>query len=408
MLSNYFRLSLRNAIKNASLTLINLLGLSVGLASCLLIVLFVHNEWSFDGFHTQSEQLYRLNEVQTWEGIIPQNVALSMYPMGPTLQQDYPEVENFARIINRTEVPFEAQGKKIFLDQIYLTDTSFLSLFDFPFLHGSPQGVLNEPNSTVISEETALKLFGISDVIGQQVRFIGNDTTVLKVTGVLENVPKNSHLQFDALLSLPTFPEADSNWMNNWGSNWLVTYLKLQSGTDLAALEKKFPDYLVKYMGEDAPEGYQLFLQPLNEVHLGSSNITHDYQNYRKFNEKYVQIFAYMALFVLLIAGINFMNLSTAQSTKRALEVGIRKTIGATRAILARFFLFESLLFTLVAFLIALGITALALPFLNDFAQREMSFFTLFQPTIIFPLLLVCLLIGLLSGLYPRMGDVWF
>ncbi|MEM9720224.1 MAG: ABC transporter permease [Bacteroidota bacterium] len=401
MYLNSLLLSFRNALKTPLFTLINLLGLSIGLAACLLIVLFIENERSFDRFHTQKDHIYRLNEVQTWEGIIPQNVALSMYPMGPTLFQDYPEITSYVRLIDRSNLPFQVDGKRLFVEKMYLTDTTFFSMFDFPMLYGNPQEALNAPNSVVVTEATASQFFGRTDVLGEQLTLYAGDTIPFKVTGVLKDVPDNSHIQFDGLMSIPTFPEADSSWMNRWGNNWLVTYLELQAGVDIEALESKFPDYLVKYMGEDAPEGYQLFLQELTDVHLGSSNITHDYQNYRKFNGKYVKVFAYLALFVLIIAGINFMNLSTARSAKRALEVGVRKSIGASKGMLARGFLAETFLFTTLAFLIALGIVALVLPFLNEFAQRAMSLSTLFTPRIFLPILGIWVLIGSLSGFYP-------
>ena len=403
MLFNSIRLGLRNALKNASFTFINILGLSIGLATCLLIFLFVENEYSFDAFHSKRDSLYRLNEVQSWEGIIPQNVALSMYPMGPTLTQDYPQINSFARIINRSDVPLRTKDKKLFVDQLYLTDTSFFDLFDFPLLYGDPHEALNAPNSLVLSETVANQFFGKTDVLGENLGLYGNDTTFFKVTGILEDVPENSHLQFDGLISLPTFPESDSAWMNQWGSNWLVTYLKLQPGTDIPALESKFPDYLTKYLGEDATDGYQLYLQPLSEIHLGSSDITHDYRNYQKFNGKYVSMFSFLALFVLLIAGINFMNLTTARSSKRAQEIGVRKTIGATRGALARGFLAESILYTFTALIVALVLTSLVLPYLNEFSQRDLSFLTLLRAPYAFSILLVCLLVGVLAGLYPAL-----
>jgi len=247
------------------------------------------------------------------------------------------------------------------------------------------------------------QFFGKTDVLGENIGLYGNDTTLFKITGVLKDVPENSHLQFDGLISLPTFPESDSAWMSHWGNNWLVTYLALQPKTDVAALESKFPDYLTKYLGEDASDGYQLYLQPLRNIHLGSSDITHDYRNYQKFNGRYVSMFSFLALFVLLIAGINFMNLSTARSSKRAREIGVRKTIGATRGALARGFLAESILYTFTALVVALVITALVIPYLNEFSQRDLSLFTLLTVPYTISILLVCLLVGLLAGLYPSL-----
>jgi putative ABC transport system permease protein len=402
MLRNYLKIIFRNLRRHKVFSLINILGLAVGMAACLMILLFIHYEVNFDGFHTEKDNVYRLCEVQSWDGIIPQKVALSMYPMGPSLSKDYPEVEDFARIFTWDDIPLIHEDKKVYVDKFYWADSAFLDIFSFPMLAGDPGSALDDPNTIIVTETTAKKVFGGLDVIGKQIQVAGDDTFSCTITGVMKDIPDASHLQFDGLLSLNTLRGEDNDrMMERWGNNWLVTYLKIRPGTDIQALEAKFPDFLTTYMGEDATDGYQLFLQSLADVHLGSTDITHDYQNVKKFDGSYISIFLILALFVLLIAAINFMNLSTARAAKRAREVGIRKTIGATRSQLARQFLAESVMFSLLAFVLAMSITALVIPFLNTLSLREMSFSTLLQPTYFGGILGVAILVGLLAGTYP-------
>ena len=404
MLKNYFKILLRNLSRHKVFSLINIIGLSVGMAACLLIFLFIQNELSFDGFHSQKDQVYRLDEVQTWDGIIPQKVALSMYPMGPSLQEEFPEVIGYTRLLNRGDVPLQYGEKKIFAEKLYIVDTAFFDLFDFELLYGDKETVLHGPNDLLITESMARKFFDDPNAIGKQLEVRNEDTTVFTIAGILKDIPDQSHLQFDGLISMKTIGHEDQEgMMQNWGSNWLVTYLKMVPGVDIDAVEAKFPAFLTQHMGEDATDGYQLFVQSLEEVHLNSTDITHDYQNYRKFDGQYIKIFSVLALFVLLIASINFMNLSTARSIKRAREVGIRKTIGATHGHLARQFILESMTFAFVALGVALLITYFALPSLNTLSQREIAFAVLGQGTWLLAIFGATVGVGLLAGLYPAL-----
>ena len=403
MFRNYLKVTFRNLLRHKLYAFINIFGLAVGFAACLLIFLFVDYEQNFDAFHSKKDQVYRLNEVQTWEGIIPQKVALSMYPMGPTLQADFPEVEAYTHVITRNQVPLMHKDKKIYIDQIYLVDSSFFDLFDFELVYGDPGVVLQERFSIVITEETALRYFDHTDVLGERMELIGEDTLSFTITGILKNIPENSHLQFDGLVALNSLPEMHKRSMERWGNNWLVTYLQLTPGTDIAAIEAKFPDYLTKYMGERATDGYQLFVQPLSDIHLGSSEITHDYQNVGKFNGKYIYTFGFLAVFVLLIAGINFMNLTTARSALRLKEVGVRKTIGATQQHLVRQFIIESVFFAVFALMLALLITDFSLPALRELSGRPLAFSALLRPERILSIGAIAVLVGLFAGIYPAL-----
>lgn len=281
MFKNYLKIAFRNLWKQKVYSFINILGLAVGLAACLLIYLFISNEMSFDRFHQKGKRIYRLNEVQSFEGISPQHVALSMFPMGPALQEIYPEIVDFVRFVNGGTV-LRNDPKQIIVEKTFWTDPAFFSIFDFALRRGDRATALNEPNSAVLTQETAQKLFGTDDVIGKS--FLQGERQ-LKVTGVLENLPKTSHLQFDALFSVITIE--DERARTNWGSNWLVTYLLLAPGADVEKLEAAFPQFLEKNMGE-GKKFYELYLQPLHEVHLGSMNVTHDYHNWQKFDGKYM------------------------------------------------------------------------------------------------------------------------
>ncbi len=398
MIKNYLKSAFRNLWKNKAFSAINILGLAIGMAACIVIMLFVFYEKSFDSMHKKN--IYRLDEVQKFEGMTqPQNVALSMYPMGPTLQTDFPEIKNFTRVRQANKLDLSYGDKRIFFPTILYVDSTFLQLFDFELLQGDRREVLEKPRSIVLTEESAKKLFGNENPIGKTVTKYVGDTIRFTISGIMKNVPANSHMQFDGLASFSTI--AGPRNMENWGGNWLVTYLELEQGTDIAALEKKFPAYLKKYMADS--EGwkfYELFLQPLGRVHDSSVDITHDYINYQKFDKGYTYIFSVIAIIILVIACINFMNLSTARSAERAREVGIRKTIGAERLQLAAQFLGESVLLSLIALVIALIITFLSLPAISDLSQRKLEL-----PLNNLPLVLLILagttITGLLAGLYP-------
>ena len=397
MLSNYLKIAYRNLLRNKMYGIINIVGLAVGLAACIVIMLFVSYEKGYDHLHTKN--LYRLDEVQKFEGMVaPQKVALSMYPMGPTLREDYPEVKNFVRIDDQQNVVLNHGDKKVELPATLSTDANFLTMFDFKLVKGEKATVLSEPNSVVLTRKSAATIFGDAEPVGQTLLSYGRDTLAFKVTGVLENLPANSHLQFDALFSMSTFVGPDA--MNNWGGNWLVTYLELEQGTDVARLEKKFHAFLKKHAGENA-KFYKLFLQPLAEVHAHSTDITHDYINFQKFDRTYTYIFSIIALIVLVIACVNFMNLSTARSTGRAKEVGIRKAVGAQRFQLAGQFVGESVLLSFAALVLAVTVVKIALPYVNQMSDRSLDFNFFTDPTLLFTVLGGTILIGVLSGLYP-------
>jgi len=399
MFRNYFKTAWRLLLKNKIYSAINIIGLAIGMAACIAIMLFVSYERSFDGMH--SKNIYRLNEVQQFEGMVAsQKVSLSMYPMGPTLQAEFPEIKNFTRVISNPKQPLNFGDKRLYLEQIFAVDSTFLQIFDFKLLKGDRLSALQKPNSIVITQATAEKFFGNTNPVGKTLLSYSRDTTSMVVTGVLETVPANSHLQFDALISVSTIAQPD--WMNNWGGNWLRTYFELAEGTNQAALEKKFPAYLRKYMSRDDNwKNYQLFLLPLKDVHDKATDIGLDEINYRKFDGNYTRVFFVIALIVLLIACVNFINLSTARSAERAMEVGVRKSVGASYWQLSSQFMGESILVSFLALLLAIVLVLVFLPAINQLSDREMTFNLLRDGKLTLSLLGGALLLGVLSGFYP-------
>jgi len=353
MFKNYFIVTWRNLTRHKTYSAINIIGLATGMAACIVILLFVFYERSFDSMHHKN--IYRLNELQTFTSTATTDkIATTMFPMGPTLKDEFPEVLNYSRVDLNNQYEMTYGEKRVFFPQTYFVDSTFHQMFDFPLLKGDRQTALQKPNSIVLTESAARTLFGNADPIGRTVSHFGDDTLLFTVTGILKDVPAHSQFQFDALLSFKTVR------INNWGYE-VNTYLELAPNTDMAALEKKFPAYLKRHPIGDKQVRYGLFLLPLRDVHANAADIIYDDINFQKFDKRYIHIFIALALLVLLIACINFMNLSTARSAERGKEVGIRKSIGALRSQLGVQFLGETVLFSLIALIISLGLVSLVL-----------------------------------------------
>ncbi len=398
MFKNYLKTAWRNLWKTKVYSTINIVGLAIGMAACIVILLFVSYERSFDRMHHKN--IYRLNEVQKFPGMVAsQKVGLSMFPMAKTMKNEFPQILQYTHIrwYNKYQVTFNDQ--RLFLPQAFAVDTSFFNLFDFPLIKGDRATALQQPNSVVLTESTARKLFRNADPLGKTIVHYSTDTVLFKVTGVVADVPENSQLQFDALVSFNTFIKPD--WDKMWGGNWLDTYFELAPNTDVAALEKKFPAYLKEHLDGDGWKYYELFLLPLKDVHAHATDIGLDYLNFEKFDSSYTNVFAIIALIVLVIACINFMNLSTARSAERAKEVGIRKSVGALRSQLSVQFLSETVLLALLALALAILLLWPAIRYVDALSRRHLEI-VLRQNTWI-PLVVVVgtIAVGIISGLYP-------
>lgn len=402
MLTNYLRIAGRNIRQNPVYALINILSLAIGLAACMVIYLFIADEESFDAWHTKGASIYRVNEIQNWTGTKRQLVALTGGPFGPLLKEEFPEIKSFARYWGGDKRVIRLGEKQFVVGQVASVDSTFLTMFDFPMLYGDRNTALDEPNTIVLTEETAKKFFDHpEDAIGQTVTKRDRE---FKITGILKNPPENSHLRFGALESIETYVRLDSTFNTDWGGNFLVTYIQLHPNVDYKQLESKFAEWMIRWTGQpDINERTSLYLQPFNEVHLGSSDVEHDYQNYRKFNGKYLGIFSMAGLFILLIASVNFMNLTTARASHRWKEIGVRTSVGARKQQLFGQFILESMVLALIALGVAVVLDVLFLPVLNQWIGRQLTLVPLMNPLKFIVLLAITCGLGLLTGLYPSL-----
>ncbi len=401
MLKNYISIALRNIRQNPLYSFINIFSLAIGVAACLVIFLFITDEKSFDSFHAQKDKIYRLDEVQTFPGTNTQKVALSMPGMAPALKADFPEVEAVTRFMNRSKLLVSHGDTKSLIPNMAYVDTAFLTMFDFPLLSGDRKSALSEPYSMVVTEGMALRFFKSSDeALGSLLKFRDKE---YKVTGILRDLPEQTHMKFDALISTATLMAEDKEFNDRWGSNYLNTYVMLQEGADVAALEAKFPEFMIRHTGEpEINSYYKLYLQRLDEVHLASMDVEHDYNNYRKFNGAYLDLFYLVGGFILLIAAVNFMNLTTARASHRFKEIGVRKTVGARRTQLFTQFVFESVVLAGMALVLALLLDIACLPILSQLIGRPLSIFVfLEEPTYVAALIAGTLALGVLAGVYP-------
>ncbi len=407
MLSNYLTIISRNLWRNKAFSAINIFGLSIGIATCLIILLYVQHELSYDRYNEKADRICRV----TFQGSV-QGEAINephvMPPTAQTLKADYPEVEDATRLRVAGSPAVRYQDKTFRDDQAAHVDANFFQVFTLPFLQGDAKTALLQPNTVVISKQVAEKYFGKEDPIGKVLNFESWNTPYT-VTGVMANMPVNSHFHFDLFTSMEGFPDAKSN---SWMMSEFYTYLLLRDGKALRQLEGKLPQVVEKYMGPQLQQamgmsleafknkGYNigLYLQTLTDIHLHSQ---YSSDLGLSGNIEYVYIFSAIALFMLLIACINFMNLSTAGASKRAREVGIRKVLGSVKVELVRQFLLESLLLTLIAFMMALGYVWLVLPFFNDFTGIELSLNPAVHPWLLPGLLAIGLFTGLIAGSYP-------
>lgn len=392
MFSNYLRIIFRSLKRQKFYAFINITGLSVSLTSVILIMLFVTHELSYDKFHPHARNIYRLVEHQYYTGKPVFPVAVTPGPLGASLQQEYPEVEAFTRV-QTTTITFTKGDIKITEDGV-LADPSILRMFSLPLVAGDTATALTHPMQIVISETMAQKYFASQSALGESLTLHNTDFVI---SGIMKDIPDNAQFDFDFILPIMVGIYARPNAYELWGSNFLYTYVRLQEGTDATMLNKKIKDHIKKFNERSVAD---LYLQPLTDVHLSSTAYTADLPG--KGNVTYVSIFCVVALLILLVACINFMNLTTAQSMKRAKEVGLRKTIGANRWQLALRFLGESLAITTLSLLLAVILTGSLLPFFNVLAEKHFTLQTLFtNPYFAVGMVMITLATGLLSGSYP-------
>ena len=392
MIKNYLTVAIRNIARNKTFSAINILGLAIGMACCILILLYVQDELSYDQHHENAHRIYRVAEEAHIAGQT-RRIAITSFPMGPALVQDYPTVVDAVRFYKNDEkTPVANQQNQFYERGVLFTETSIFQVFDFPLIQGDPRTALQEPHSIVLTEEMARKYFGAQDPMGQT---LSVDGEACKITGILENHTHNTHLQFNFLVS--------SLRRSDWIDHSYYTYLLLQDAHAANELETELPNFIERHIGEQLKaSGIQLkpFLQPLTDIHLHSHL---EFEISSNGDIRYVYLFLIIALFVLILACINFMNLSTARSATRSKEVGMRKVVGANRTQLIHQFMGESILLALVALLFAVVLVELSLPAFNAFTQRELVLDYTGNWHVLLALLSVALFAGLLSGIYPAL-----
>jgi putative ABC transport system permease protein len=407
MFKNFLKIALRNIFRHKGYSFINITGLAAGIACCMLIMLYVQDELSYDKYHEKIDQLYRLERKGEFQNQVF-HIPVTAHPTGPAFEKDLPEILHAVRIWP-TELTVKSRDNHYFEEKIFFTDTAIFNAFTFPLVKGSPGTALKEPNSIVLTERMSNKYFNSIDSIGKTLSVKWDEDTIdFKVTGIMKKIPHNSHFKTDFFASYSTLNRLIGSQLNVWLNNSVYTYLLLPGTLSPGELEKKFPPLVEKYMGKDIRKFLgpdvdisslmKFVLRPVSQIHL-YSNLQWEIEPNGNINTVY--IFSIIAFLVLLIACINFMNLSTARSANRAKEVGLRKTVGANKGLLVKQFIGESLFLAFIAGIIAVFLVEFLLPMYNAFTSKEMSNKYLTDPISIISFIAVILFVGFISGSYP-------
>ncbi len=395
MFKNYFKTAWRNLMKNKVFSFINILGLTIGITVCMMIYLFIMNEFSFDRFNKNKDQIYRVMRSAAI-GDKSMRVAYLSGMQAPALLNDFKGQIVRAVRVSQNDNLFTAGSKSFHEKKELDVDTGFFSLFSFPLIKGTPATVLKDLNSIVLTETTAKKYFGsVDNAMGKIVTL--NKETPLKVTGIAKDVPSNSHLDFDIVMSLERHKDAD--WMTNWINNGVYTYIQLAPNVTQAQVERQLPAFVEKYMGSDLRKygfKWSLSLTPLKDVYFDSTS--HD--NIKHGDKSVVYIFLSIAILILLIACINFMNLSTIRAAERSKEVGLRKVLGALRNNLVWQFIGESVLLTTISCILSVSLLLLVMPWYNQLLGYTLNVSWNALPVYLF-LVGVIIVVGFLAGSYP-------
>jgi len=402
MIKNYILLTLRKIMHNRSYSLINIIGLAIGLASFIIIMLYVYDEYSYDRYHSKHNRIYRITSELRNDGV-GEKSSSQPFPLGETLYNDYPEyIENYVRFFNLQKSMFTvAYEDRVFNEtRFFYTDTSVFSIFDFKLIKGDKHKVLKEPFSMVITQSAAKKYFGNENPIGKILK-VDNEFEY-EVTGIVQDVPAQSHFKFDFLASFSSlkFLFRNDRVMKGWIWNPCWTYVLLKKDANSDDLKQNLHEFALKYFPKGEKSDYKLFLQPLTDIHL-RSNL--DYEIEKNDREEYVIILMIIAVLILSIASINFINLATAGTANRATEIGIKKIVGGTRKLLIGQFLVESLIITFISLLIAVSIVELSLPAFSEISGKIVSTDFRFRFDTIMGLVGLGILTAVISGIYPAL-----
>ncbi len=393
MLKSIFKSAIRNITNRMGYTLLNVLGMTIGITASLFLILYVFHELSYDRYHEKIDRIYRVqsyfqetDDEFTW--------IVAQIPFAPQVAEDYPEVESYTRLFNMGRTLFRYTDEEHNEENVYYADSSFFDIFSYKLLDGALEECLSRPNTMVLTKTMSEKYFGDESPVGKAIQS-GDD--LYTVTAVIDDVPENSHVMFDGLVSRNTLPQQ----LGNWGNFGVFTYLLLSEGTNADAFEEKLKDMYDKYMagifeGMGINITYQLVA--VKDIHLHSDSA----QEPRPTGSiLYVTIFGVVAFFLLLIAGLNYVNLATARSAKRAKEIGVRKVVGSGRLPLIFQFLAESVFLTLIALILSVLLIIILLPWLNTLSGKSFELNSLTSPVFLISLVGIIILVGVIGGLYP-------
>jgi len=408
MLKNYIKVAFRNILKKKYYSFLNLLGLSIGITAGILIIIYVQDELSYDQFHPEVEHKYVIG----LNGKIGNQEVRGIFtppPLAGAIVDEFPDIISSTRTSQAGEIVLRHENRAFTEKKVFFADSNFYDFFGYRLLRGDPKTVLDSPNKAVLSESAANKYFGSQDPIGQTL-IVGNEKTSYEVTGITADPPHNSHFQFDILLS---FSSIEYSRSTQWLSNSLNTYIELHPDADPSGLEAKFSDLIQKYVGpeiqqflgvtleqmKEAGGKYGYFAVPILDLHLNAPNVQTSFEP--PGDMTYVYIFSAIGIFLIIIACVNFMNLSTASAAGRAKEVGLRKTLGSERSSMMLQFLIESTLYVVLATILSFLLLYLILPWFNQLSGKELTLQIFTQTWFIFTLIGLILGIGLLAGSYP-------
>ena len=397
MFKNYLKTAIRNLIKNKGYSVINIFGLAIGISVCVLIFLYVSFELSYDKYHNNIDRIFRVSQFE--ESVNHTSTSPITAPtLGPALKKDYPEVEVAARISNTGSRLVTVNEKKFYEEKLFAADNEIFDIITTEFIEGNPEFALSQPNSIVINKELKEKYFGNKSALGENL-IIHNDN--YKITGVIEDVPKNSHFQFKGLITMGMKKQpGPTGW---WTWHCVYTYVKLKPNTYNESFEKKMSkvgDNYAKELFNEMGYSYTFLLQPISNLHLHPC--AHS-EPETPGNTTTLYIFSFIAFVILLIACINFINLNTARATKRAKEIGVRKVLGSRRIQLIRQYIGESLIMSLIAILLSFLIIDFSFPLLNNFSGLNFALYDLFKPQILLVFVVLIIFCGIISGIYPAL-----
>lgn len=396
MIKNLLLVALRNFKRDKWYSLLNILGLTIGITFSLFLIFYIKDELSYDRHNEKAARIFRINSNIKEPDKDTMRWAATPFPMAPALANDYPEVEEAVRFVGNGNTMFKNGELRLYEERVYTVDSNIFRVFTHKFIEGDPQTALKAPNTMVLTRSMAKKFFGKTNCVGKSLESASGK--VYNITAVIEDIPKNSHIVYNGLISRSSLP---ADFANSWGGFGFFTYVLLKPNTSAVAFEKKMEPVYDKYLASIFAQ-YNIKMrfgaQPITSIHL-YSNMTGEPEELGSMS--YIYIFSAVAFFMLLIASINYMNLTTARSARRAKEIGIRKVTGSSRFHLVSQFLVESVMTALFALILALGLIALLLPTFNSLSGKFISFYTLFKPETIWILLAVILFVGIAGGSYP-------